>query len=211
MAAQIHDERRQIVHRQLRAGRGSLSSQPFEARQAFVDVEEVGQCRRYTIVSPTTGSPVIKTLLEHLGFVRASRYRSVVDRLSRSEARVEAGAAESAKLRERARDWKARADAAQQRLADVTAEGRQRDAELRALSSQFQRCNDEQHLLRKQLVEQAVQAADLTSLQQRLDDEQRQLAAARDELMAIDVKLDILEGAANVIDVRLRGEAPRSS
>jgi hypothetical protein len=38
----------------------------------------------------------------------------------------------------------------------------------------------------------------------RLKDVERELAVAREHLMAIEVKLDILEGAANVLDVRTR-------
>ena len=42
------------------------------------------------------------------------------------------------------------------------------------------------------------------AMQTRLAETERALAIARDQLMAIEVKLDILEGAANVLDARTR-------
>ena len=42
------------------------------------------------------------------------------------------------------------------------------------------------------------------SLRTRLIEAERELMVAREHLMAIEVKLDILEGAANVLDVRTR-------
>ncbi len=42
------------------------------------------------------------------------------------------------------------------------------------------------------------------ALDERLDRAERDLTAARDLLMAIEVKLDILEGAAQVLDARTR-------
>jgi hypothetical protein len=38
----------------------------------------------------------------------------------------------------------------------------------------------------------------------RLKDVERELAVAREHLMAVEVKLDILEGAANILDIRTR-------
>jgi hypothetical protein len=45
---------------------------------------------------------------------------------------------------------------------------------------------------------------DIDKLRSRLADAERELMVAREHLMAIEVKLDILEGAANVLDVRTR-------
>lgn len=53
--------------------------------------------------------------------------------------------------------------------------------------------------------------AELAVLQQRLTDSERDLAVAREQLMAIEVKLDILEGAANVLDGRTRDIVMRRS
>lgn len=58
---------------------------------------------------------------------------------------------------------------------------------------------------------EAVKAADagsrrqqLDALQSRLEGAERELATAREHLMVVESKLDILEGAANVLDARTR-------
>lgn len=53
------------------------------------------------------------------------------------------------------------------------------------------------------------QAVDYNAMQERLTAAERDLVAAREQLMAVDVKLDILEGAANVLDVRTRAAITR--
>jgi hypothetical protein len=46
-------------------------------------------------------------------------------------------------------------------------------------------------------------------LQERLAVAERDLVTAREQLMAVEVKLDILEGAANVLDTRMRSTISR--
>lgn len=53
------------------------------------------------------------------------------------------------------------------------------------------------------------QVADLQTVHERLAVAERDLAAARELLMAVEVKLDILEGAANVLDARTRSVVSR--
>jgi SMC interacting uncharacterized protein involved in chromosome segregation len=53
------------------------------------------------------------------------------------------------------------------------------------------------------------QVADLQVLLERLTVAELDLATARELLMAVDVKLDILEGAANVLDTRTRSVVSR--
>lgn len=53
------------------------------------------------------------------------------------------------------------------------------------------------------------QITDLQLLHERLAVAERELAAARELLMAVEVKLDILEGAANVLDTRTRSVVSR--
>jgi len=48
-------------------------------------------------------------------------------------------------------------------------------------------------------------------LREQLANNQKQLMVAREHLMAIEVKLDILEGAANVLDVRTRSTIRQST
>ena len=47
-------------------------------------------------------------------------------------------------------------------------------------------------------------SAEWEGLQRRLTDAERALALAREQLAVLEVKLDILEGAANVLDARTR-------
>ena len=51
--------------------------------------------------------------------------------------------------------------------------------------------------------------AEWKAMQSRLAESERALAIAREQLMAIEVKLDILEGAANVLDARTRSVVQR--
>ena len=87
-------------------------------------------------------------------------------------------------------DWKARAAEAMTRAKTSEAEARQqakRAEKFRAAAEKLQQRN-----------------GDLEKLQERLANAERDLAVAREYLMAIEVKLDILEGAANVLDARTR-------
>ena len=62
----------------------------------------------------------------------------------------------------------------------------------------------QKHLLREERTAAKRERSELKTMQARLEETQRTLALAREYLMAIEVKLDILEGAANVLDARTR-------
>jgi hypothetical protein len=117
-------------------------------------------------------------LVAAFGLVPAGRYRVLV-------ATVE-------ELRSSAHTWKARAHEAQN--------------EAKACGKELQR--------HARLVKEARAAAErggrdseFARLEQQLVDTERELILAREHLMAVEVKLDILEGAANVLDARLRTAA----
>jgi hypothetical protein len=86
------------------------------------------------------------------------------------------------------RDWKAKARQSKERLARLSLTARDQARELEKLRQQVR---------------------DLQSLHERLAVAERELAAARELLMAVEVKLDILEGAANVLDTRTRSVVSR--
>ena len=68
------------------------------------------------------------------------------------------------------------------------------------------------HTVRNQASEierMGQQITDLQLLHERLAVAERELTAARELLMAVEVKLDILEGAANVLDTRTRSVVSR--
>jgi len=87
------------------------------------------------------------------------------------------------------------------------------DARVRELEQQLK---DQIHRL-KEARAAAEKKANLTgrdqaewkAMQSRLAESERALAIAREQLMAIEVKLDILEGAANVLDARTRSAVQR--
>lgn len=58
--------------------------------------------------------------------------------------------------------------------------------------------------LRKAVEQANRRRGDVESLMKRLIEAEQELAAARNHLMVVEVKLDILEGAANVLDARTR-------
>jgi hypothetical protein len=96
--------------------------------------------------------------------------------------------------------WKARAG-------DAMARAKSLEAELKEHKKLADRAKNEAE-------KSVVRDAAFTDLKERLASAERELVMAREHLMAIEVKLDILEGAANVLDVRTRtaiGKQPRQS
>ena len=87
-------------------------------------------------------------------------------------------------------DWKAKASEAMARAKEFEVEAK------------HQAKRAEKFRLAAERWEQ--RAADFDALNARLRELERELAVAREHLMAVEVKLDILEGAANVLDVRTR-------
>jgi chromosome segregation ATPase len=120
-------------------------------------------------------------LLAAFGLVSARRYEV----LSRSVDGLKAATAE----------WKKKAAEVADRLRSVEGELRrekQISAKLQGSIEKLRQRHD-----------------DIKKLRVRLADAERELMVARDHLMAIEVKLDILEGAANVLDQRTRSVATR--
>ena len=114
------------------------------------------------------------SLLAALGLVPARRHAVLSRRV--------------AELTDDLREWRKRAKKSKARVRDLRAHI-QRQAESLA----------ESRALTEQRHDQ-----ELAAMQARLVETERALALARDHLMAIEVKLDILEGAANVLDARTR-------
>lgn len=93
-------------------------------------------------------------------------------------------------------DWKTRATRATERAKTM-------DHELK----QYARTTEK---LKRSTARVAQQQGELDTLRARLEQAERDLAGARDHLMVIEVKLDILEGAANVLDARTRSALARA-
>jgi len=120
-------------------------------------------------------------LLAAFGLVSARRYEA----LSRSLESLKAAGAESKK-----------------KASEAAAHQRSIEAELRRHSQLVEK-------LRASLDKWKQRHDDIKKLRDRLADTERELMVARDHLMAIEVKLDILEGAANVLDRRTRSTGPQ--
>ena len=119
---------------------------------------------------------VVVKALAAIGLVPARRYHEVSRRANEL-------------IRDRD-DWKKRATKLARR--ERTLEQQTRDLERQVKKVQRQG--------------RLIADGDLTLMQTRLAETERALALARDQLNAIEVKLEILEGAANVLDARTRAQ-----
>jgi chromosome segregation ATPase len=119
---------------------------------------------------------LISRLLALFGLVSARRYEALAE-----QAKQARGAAE---------EWKAKAaeSVARAKALEADVNHRTRQAEKSEVSLARLRQRNE----------------DIDGLRARLADAEHKLMVAREHLMAIEVKLDILEGAANVLDIRTR-------
>ena len=125
----------------------------------------------------------MKQTASSFGFVRVARYTQALEQQKKAESRALTLQHQLETAREQSRGWKAKADQAHEALK----EARTGAAEIR-----------------KKLERSESRFAELQIVQQRLAESERALVSAREQLMAIEVKLDILEGAANVLDARTR-------
>lgn len=150
-------------------------------------VEEVTS-QRSILANPHT-SQDMKAALKRLGVIGPRHYQHLLERLQKAEAR-------HAKLVDELDRARASAKACQAKVEEAE----------KALRVQHA---DAAHQLRR--VEKLTAEVDRlrTESRQNVETVKRDLTLAREALMAVDVKLDILEGAANVLDLRMRGVAAR--
>ena len=141
--------------------------------------------------------------------VRASRLEAVAGQLRKCEARVADLKASLDAARVSAQEWKAKADEAEQRVAAFRSEAAQQAKQVERLQAQAARSADE-HARELERLQTRIgdlsdkRARDAADLRAHLASAQRDLTHAREHLMLIDTKLDILEGAATVLDNRTR-------
>jgi hypothetical protein len=119
---------------------------------------------------------LLLNLLAAFGVVPARRYQ-LLER-------------QATELRNSVQAWKTKAGEALDRARAAEADAKR----------QVQRLKD----ARGALAKGAPRDGDVAKLREQLANTERELILAREHLMAIEVKLDILEGAANVLDVRTR-------
>jgi hypothetical protein len=119
---------------------------------------------------------VISGLLATVGLVPARRHQVLAEQVEEAK--------------RAAHEWKAKASQSMARVAQL-------EADLKTQTRYAQK--SEIYLTKMRERREEIQ-----SLRTRLAEAERELMVAREHLMAIEVKLDILEGAANVLDVRTR-------
>jgi chromosome segregation ATPase len=141
--------------------------------------------------------------------VRASRLKLAAEQLRKCESRVEELKASLDKARTGSQEWKAKADDAEQRVAAARTEVAQQAKQIERAQAQAARTEEAQQRemdrLRARLADLTdKRARDAADLRAHLAATARDLELAREHLMTIEVKLDILEGAAIVLDGRTR-------
>ena len=128
---------------------------------------------------------VVVKALAVIGLVPARRYHEVSRKVS-----------EFARDRD---DWKKRATKLARRERAVERRARDLERQLKHLGRQRSMPTVEHASI-------DAHDSDWVAMQARLADTERTLALAREHLSAIEVKLEILEGAANVLDARTRAQ-----
>ena len=131
----------------------------------------------------------MKSALKNLGVIGPRHYRHLLEQLQKAETR-------HAKLVEELERTRASAKTYQSKIAEVEKALRSEQADAANYLRRVEKLTAEIDRLR-------------TESRQNLEAVKRDLVLAREALMAVDVKLDILEGAANVLDLRTRGVAAR--
>ena len=137
----------------------------------------------------------MKEALRRLGLVGPRHYTHLLERLRKAEARAEKLAQDAGDAQKALRDAKEESARHAHRVEKLK-------ADIDRLKADFERKYDEDRRGLAQMEQKRVGTVD--GFADRLASAERELSDARDVLMAIDVKLAILEGAANVLDARTR-------
>ena len=123
-------------------------------------------------------------LLAIVGLAPARSYRAVTAQLRDTESKARRLAKAVEELKASTQVWKTKASEAVDRAKSLDLQTR--------------------HHAKLALVAEKERRRSVASVQKRLIAAERELAMTREHLMATEVKLDILEGAANVLDARMR-------
>jgi chromosome segregation ATPase len=152
---------------------------------------------------------MLSALLSRLGLVRQVRYAKVVEDLRKTQSRVEKFTIQCESLRRELQVARERAEQAAKALKHAQQEAKDREQRAERLKADFDRKRNEaveklkSNDRRRAEIDQKRQT-EFESLHERVCSAEKELAIARENLMAVEVKLDILEGAANILDARTR-------
>lgn len=130
------------------------------------------------------------------------RYQFAITQLEREVTRIQASS--KAQLEQQVNESRAQSKTLKTEIADAAKALKSKERELFKQSRRVDK-------LRKSVEQSNRHRADLESLLKRLIEAEQELAAARNHLMVVEVKLDILEGAANVLDARTRTTTAQQS
>lgn len=152
---------------------------------------------------------MLSGVLWRLGLVRRVRYQKAVEDLTKTQSRLDKIKAEHEKLRKEIEAARERADQMASALKRAQQDAKEWDQRTERFKSDLERKRKDmtekferdQH---RRLEIERKQQIEFESLRQRLAIAERELVIARENLMAVEVKLDILEGAANILDARIR-------
>ena len=145
---------------------------------------------------------LLSRLLEACGVVTLRRYQFAITQLEREVTRIQASS--KAQLEQQVNESRAQSKTLKTEIADAAKALKSKERELFKQSRRVDK-------LRKSIEQSNRHRADLESLLKRLIEAEQELAAARNHLMVVEVKLDILEGAANVLDARTRTTTAQQS
>ena len=147
---------------------------------------------------------MLRQLAARVGVVRATNYAALAKQLQKAREKLGKQGQTIEDLRAEQKQWKVRlsdaeavADKAKSALASERPQFEQTKAEL---EGKLRQLATEVDRLRKQ----AQRQTEIDTLQRRLRDAERELKIAREYLTVLEVKLDLVEAAANVLDGRTR-------
>ena len=137
---------------------------------------------------------MVKRLLRRIGLVPLAKYQKVSSDLAVWQGRAKKFSDEMERLKTEVRTRETSLGALNKELRESRRQTQEAMARLDKLKLDVDR-----KVAARQQRDDAI-----TELQRKLAAAEHDLATARESLMAVEVKLDILEGAANVLDVRTR-------
>ena len=127
----------------------------------------------------------MKSTLKKFGVIGPRHYRHLRDQIEKAQARNARLVEELAEAKSAVRELKAQAENTAKALHRREEDAQHQQQRADKISAELDRVKSESR--------------------QKLETVKRDLTLAREALMAVDVKLDILEGAGNVLDLRTRG------
>jgi septal ring factor EnvC (AmiA/AmiB activator) len=148
---------------------------------------------------------LLSGMLEGLGLVTLRRHQLAIKQMRDAESRLkklerhvaEIQARSKAQLVQHVNENRAKSKAMKTQIADAAKALKLTNYEL---ARQVQRIDK----LREAVEHANRRRGDVQGVLKRLIEAEQELTAARNHLMVVEVKLDILEGAANVLDARTR-------